>query len=212
MIPLWPNGDPICSRTRRATQALTAASRNVFSNSQHHTIINYRAPSGQSALKRSAQKKTLLHMKILFSIFLILWVIISPSLANDEMMEEYIVKMHSHLERGEYEHALPYAVNLMIWLDPHETVILDGGGSNLFFFDLGNILVQLKRWSEAKYCFTRCIIGNHSDTKLQKAFGLTFSRNEWFASNRLEEQSFFKQYENKGLGQPKAEQDESLKP
>jgi hypothetical protein len=66
--------------------------------------------------------------------------------------------------------------------------------SDVFFYDLGTILLNLERWSEAKYCFTRCIIGDYHDGYLQETFGRSFTRKEWFARNRLEDQLFYKEF------------------
>lgn len=60
-----------------------------------------------------------------------------------------------------------------------------------FFFDIGNTLVHLSRWEEAKFCLTFFLIHVQSESELGLTLGQDFSKEEWLRNNKIEDQPFF---------------------
>lgn len=69
---------------------------------------------------------------------------------------------------------------------------------DFFLFDIGNTLIHLSRWEEAKFCLTLFLIHAESDEELAKTFGPEFSKVVWLRDNKIHDQPFFRDTLPKG--------------
>jgi hypothetical protein len=58
-------------------------------------------------------------------------------------------------------------------------------------FDIGNTLMNLSRWEEAKFCLTFFLVHVQTENELARTFGPDFSKAEWLRDNKIEDQPFF---------------------
>lgn len=65
-------------------------------------------------------------------------------------------------------------------------------------FEIGNTLIHLARWEEAKFCFMLSLVSTLTDEEISTTFGQDFSREDWLRDNRLQGQLFYREQTKAG--------------